>query len=221
MCNCAAHACTSLSLFSPLRSPLSTLHSPLANGPPFSLGNSPHSEKVWPRKRKKAEPPCGSRSGSPNPLVNNHIQKRHHAPKKTTHSKAALQFSPGKSVHSQVDCRFGTPFSFSFHFFILSFFFIIFLFVLLLFLFFLFSFFFFFFSFFFFFFFLFSFFFFLFSFFLFRPSLAALIIITVVASWLPVCSHLDVSDDQVVCGGWRLGQVIPSQQNRQMSVLAL
>ena len=79
--------------------------------PPFSLGKSPHSEKVWPSPREKGEPPCGS-----------HVQKRHFAHKKTTHSTAALQHSLSKSV------RFGTSlfplffFCFSFDLFLFFFF---------------------------------------------------------------------------------------------------
>ena len=46
---------------------------------------------------EKGEPPCGSQGGSPNSLGNNHIQKKHFAPTKTTHSRAAPQYSLGQS----------------------------------------------------------------------------------------------------------------------------
>ena len=74
--------------------------SALASGPTFSLGNSPHSATVWPSPGEKGEPPCGSQGRSPDSLGNDHIQKRHSAPKKTTHSRATLQHSLGKSAHS-------------------------------------------------------------------------------------------------------------------------
>ena len=46
-------------------------------GSAFSLGNSPHSEKVWPSPgEKKGEPPCDSQGSSPDSLGNNHIQKK-------------------------------------------------------------------------------------------------------------------------------------------------
>ena len=78
--------------------------------------NSPHSEKVWSSPGEKGEPPCGSQGGSPDALGNNHIQKRHSATMKTTHSRAPRQYSLGQSVQF-----LGGPFG-SFRHTLLSFF---------------------------------------------------------------------------------------------------
>ena len=95
----------------------------LAGGTAFSLGNGPHSAIVWPSPGEKRVPPCGSHGGSPNSEGNYHIQKRHSAPKKTTHSRAARQYSLGQSVHcSVVSAPFFTFFLFFFLFLFFFFF---------------------------------------------------------------------------------------------------
>ena len=61
-------------------------------------------------------------------LGNKHIQKRHFAPKKTTHSRAPPQYSLGKNIHYSIVCRFGTLFFYFFFFLLFSFFLLFFIF---------------------------------------------------------------------------------------------
>ena len=73
---------------------------PAQVAPPFSMGISPHTEKVCPSPMEKGEPPCGSQRGSPNSTGNNHTQKRHFA------SQENHTFESGSTIFSGQKCTF-------------------------------------------------------------------------------------------------------------------
>ena len=95
---------------------------PLAGGLPFFLCNDPHFEKFGPRRWKKRCRRVAHMAALPNSPRNNHIQKRHSAPKKTRHSMALLEYSRG-TFHFRSFSFLFLSFFFPFSFLFLSFFF--------------------------------------------------------------------------------------------------